>query len=430
MKVIFNNYQDILSYLSENDRSPENEVLNLSQCNFCFALDLHVLFFSLKERNYIFSHLSFNNSDFQNPVNLFPISRQSIDFNLDFHKCHFIDTITFTGVELCENLDFINTTFEKDVVFSELVFKKYLRLFGASFHANVTFAHLELNNKSIFFSINDDRTKFEGNLYFSNVVFYEAKFWNFIFKQDVIFQNTVFNCPALFYNSKFLGKTVLTSIETMGLTEFRNKVYFDNAEINDLNLENIVFDKVITFNYAKIENISIENVHCSGFPLSLVGTKIGNVTNEGTARFLKSEAMKSNDPFLIAELNTKEMNMHYRKLRWLNRTEFFDKIILFFNKYSTNFGDRWQQGVGFILLSWVLSFSSIIMLRDGIGSTFIWTDKKYLQEALEFLWQFGNVIILGHSYGILDILIFILGKVFIVYGVYQTIAAFRKYGRK
>jgi len=430
MKENFNDYSDVLDYLSKNDRSPENKVLNLTQCNFCFALNLEMLFFSLKESKYTFSYLHFQNSDFQNPVNLFLVNQESINFDIDFRGCHFFDIVEFSGAEFCRDINFINTIFEKEVKFSELVFKKCLRLFGTSFHANVYFANLELNNRSIFFTNNNDRTKFEGNLYFFNVTFNEAKFWDFVFLNDVFFQNTIFNCPALFNNSKFLGKTVLSSIETIGLTEFNNKVYFDYAEINDLNLENIVFDKVISFNYATIRSISIENVHCYGFPLSLVGTNIGKVRNEGTARFLKSEAMKSNDPFLIAELNTKEMNMHYNKLSWFKKKDFFDKTILFFNKYSTNFGDRWQQGVGFILLSWALSFSSIIMLRDGIGSTFIWFDKRYLKEALEFLWQFGSFEVLGRSCGILEILMFIFGKILIIYGVYQTIAAFRKYGRK
>jgi len=179
-----------------------------------------------------------------------------------------------------------------------------------------------------------------------------------------------------------------------------------------------------------IRNISIENVHCFGYPLSLVGANIGNVKDEGTARFLKSEAMKSNDPFLIAELNTKEMNMHYKILKWCSKKDFFDKIILFFNKYSTNFGERWQQGVGFTLFSWALSFSLIIMLRDGIGTTFIWFDSKYLKEALGFLWQFGSIEVLGSCFGLLGILIFIFSKILIAYGVYQTITAFRKYGRK
>lgn len=312
---------------------------------------------------------------------------------------------------------------------SQLVFRRYLRLFEASFRADVHFAHLELNNKSIFFTNIHDRTKFEGNLYFFNVVFLEAKFWDFVFTKDVYFHNTVFDCPAFFNNARFLGKTVFSSLETIGLTEFKNKMYFDNAEINDLNLERLVFEKVISFNYATIRNISIENVHCYGFPLSLVGTSIGNVKNEGTARFLKSEAMKSNDPFLIAELNAKEMTMHYEGLRW-KKKDFFDKIIFLLNKSSTNFGKRWEKGVLFIFLSWIFSFSLIVMLRDGIGRKFIWCDKDYLKEAVDFLWKFGSLDILGNNTCWADIFVFIIGKILIAYGVYQTITAFRKYGRK
>lgn len=447
MKEDFNDYPDILSYLDVCGINPDTKVINLNKCNFCFCLDLEMLFFSLNDRFSNLKLLIFKDSNFQKTVDLFLVNQEPIKdenlgiigfkslktkirFTLDFHGCHFFDTVKFSGAEFCRDINFVDSIFDKEVLFSELIFRNYIRLIKATFCANVNFAHLELNDKSILFTNLDDRTKFEGNLYFFNVVFCEAKFWDFVFYKDVYFQNTVFNCPVLFNNTKFLGKTVFSSIDTMGLTEFNNKVYFDNAEINDLYFIGIVFEKVISFNNATIRNISINNVHCYGIPMSLVGTAIGNVKDEGTARFLKTEAMKSNDPFLIAELNTKEMNMHYKKLRWFSKKDFFDKTILFLNKFSTNFGDRWQQGVAFILLSWTVAFSLIIMLRDGIGGTFIWFDRDYLKEAIGFLWQFGNIDILGSPCGILEIVIFILGKIFIIYGVYQTIAAFRKYGRK
>lgn len=447
MKEIFNDYSDVLSYLEKSGIDRESKNINLNKCNFCFKLDLDMLFFSLNNKYNNYSYLTFEDSDFQYPVSLFLVNQEpikdelgeltsykylktKIKFTLDFRGCHFFDTVEFSGIEFCKDLDFINAVFNKDVTFSELVFKSYLRLFEATFCGSATFAYLELNDKSIFFTNIHDRTKFDGDLIFFDVVFSEAKFWNFIFIKDVLFQNTVFNCPALFNKAKFQGKIVFSSIETIGLTEFNNKVYFDNAEISNLSLINIVIDKVFSFNYATIKNISIENVHCIGFPLSLVGTKFGKIKDEGTARFLKSEALKSNDPFLFAELNTIEMNLHYKKLRWCRKKDIFDKTILFLNKYSTNFGDRWQQGVAFILLSWTLSFSFIVMLRDGIGETFIWFNKSYLKESIAFIWQFGSIEILGHSTGILEIVLFVLGKILIIYGVYQTIAAFRKYGSK
>jgi len=445
MEVQFNNYDDVLAYLDKKDNSQRTKIIHLQKCKFSFSINLGTLFHILKDRNSDFNCLDFSDSIFQYPIKLCLINQKlvydnkknlidslfpktKLDFELDFSACQFLDTVRFSGIEFCSDLSFIKAVFVKEVVFSGLVFKRYLRLIETSFRADVQFDHLELNDKSIFFSTIHDRTKFEGNSYFSNVVFMEAKFWDFVFTKDVFFQNTVFDCPAFFNNTKFLGKTVFSSVETIGLSEFKNKIYFDNAEINELVLERLIFEKVISFNYAIIKNISIDNVHCYGFPLSLVGTSIGNVKNEGTARFLKSEAMKSNDPFLVAELNAKEMTMHYNELKW--RNNFFDKIIFLLNKISTNFGEKWQRGVLFIFLSWLLSFSLIITLRDGIGRTFIWFDNDYLKEAVSYIWQFGSLDVLGNTYGWVDIIVFIVGKILIAYGVYQTISAFRKYGKK
>ncbi len=72
----------------------------------------------------------------------------------------------------------------------------------------------------------------------------------------------------------------------------------------------------------------------------------------------------------------------------------------------------------------------LIMLRDGIGKTFIWSDENYRKEAINFLWQFSSLDILDNSYSWATILIFIISKILIIYGIYQTIAAFRKYGKK
>lgn len=452
MKIQFDDYTNILTYLAKADNVQEIKIINLRECVFNFNLDLDLLFRSLRDKYNEFDLLDFEGSIFKYPLDLsltnqesvydnknnldkFIYKKTKIDFKIDFSNCHFLKCVTFSGIEFCRDLNFINAIFEKKVQFSELIFKRYFRLFEATFKDNVHFAYLELNNKSIFFTTSHNRTKFEGNLYFFDVTFHEAKFWDFVFPKDVYFQNTIFNCPVFFNNSKFGGKIDFSSFETIGLTEFNNKVYFDNAELNELNLERIIFEKAASFNYTKINKISVDNVHCLGVSLSLVETKIEVVTNEGTARFLKAEAMKSNNPFLVAELNAKEMTMHYKGLKW--RKHFFDKLIFLLNKSSTNFGEKWEKGVLFIFLTWLFCFSLLVMLRDGIGRTFIWSDKEYIKEAVGFLWQFGSLGILKNSYlwtniivFIIGIIVFIVGKILIVYGVYQTIAAFRKYGKK
>jgi hypothetical protein len=445
MEKVFSEFSDVITYFDNNEVFLGNKFIYMRQCVFNFDLDLMILITALKERYDDIGYLDFRESTFNCQVDLFEInqtpiydelnniedyiySKTKIPYTLDFLGCQFNEIVTFTGVEFCGDLNLNKTKFYKEVKISDLVFKKYIRLTDAIFYSDVYFTHLELNKKAIFFTTETNRVKFEGNLFFFNVDFHQAKFWDFVFTKDVYFQNTVFHCPAFFNNTQFLGKLTFLSFETIGLTEFKNKVYFDNSTINELILERLVFDNLISFNHATIKNASIDNVHCSNIPLSLVGTKIDYVRNEGTARFLKNEAMKTNNPFLVADLNAKEMNLHFHDLKW--KTDFFDKMILLLNKISTNFGEKWQKGVLFIFLSWIISFSLIIMLRDGFGGTFIWFDRSYIRESMNFLWQFGSLDVLGYTYGWLDLFAFILGKMFIIYGVYQTIAAFRKYGKK
>jgi len=446
MRAKFNELSDIQSFLEENEpsRISNNKNIDLRECTFGFNLDINVLLSSLNYKYGNFENLCFRNSIFEFPVHLSLkkqtfiydekdkyqdciYSNSKIEFSIDFSNSHFLDKVKFNGIEFQEDIDFRNVVFENEVELSELKFKKYIRLFESTFKSDVHFANLEFNNKSIFFTNLNDRSKFEGNVYFFKVKFEEAKFWDFVFEKDVHFQNTIFNCPIFFNNAKFLGKTTFDSIETMGLTEFQNKVYFDNAVINNIEFNHLAFENAVSFNYAIIKEISINNVYCYKSPLSLVGTKIDKVKDEGTARFLKSEALKSNNAFLITELNAKEMNLHFKQLKW--KDQFFDKLIFLLNKISNNFGQKWERGVLFIFLSWVLSFSLIILLRDGLGKTFIWLDKEYLREAMSYLWQFGSLDVLGKEFSLFDILVFILGKTLIVYGIYQTIAAFRKYGK-
>ncbi|MBP1630981.1 MAG: hypothetical protein H6Q15_1874 [Bacteroidetes bacterium] len=111
-----------------------------------------------------------------------------------------------------------------------------------------------------------------------------------------------------------------------------------------------------------------------------------------------------------------------------------DRILLLLNTCSNNNGTSWIKGVIFTIISCFVFFSIYIMAKDGMGNVFIWTDEKYIGDALSYFWLFGGLDILKNSNK--DILIswyalipYILGKIFIGYGIYQTISAFRKFGK-
>lgn len=425
-----NSIDDFRKYIEENNKSlPKGEKVSYlieevkidEPCTFNFDVEL----ISLKTLFPKCTIFSFIGSTFTRPVLFYPSYK--IDYHLHFDSCHFLSKVDFREIKFLRDIDFIKSTFHEDVIFFKIVFHEHFRLFGSTFQ-NVTFAYLALNEKFILFTGRDDRTIFKGNVYFQNVDFHEAKFWDFYFPKDVTFQDASFYCTTFFNRSKFLGLTTFISTESLGSSKFLKRVYFNDAEISNLSLQDLTIENVIFFSKATIKQILIKNVYCDGAFLSFDGTTIDHIADESTARFIKTEAIKSNNPFLFSESVAREMNLHYKRLSW-NR-DFFDKLILFLNKNSTDFGEKWYQGVAFILISWVLSFSLIIRLRDGYKEPFIWCNKEYLKEAINFLWQFGNLDVLGDSFDMLSIIIFIFGKILIIYGVYQTITAFRKYGKR
>lgn len=420
----FNNLEEFYDYLEYQQGVKNDDGLIIKSCTFNFE----VLLDRIQARVPGLALISFSDSIFKFPVKAFA-SKEKLElrFELKFDSCSFLGKVDFRGIKFLRDIDFIKSVFHEDVTFSEIVFNGCFRLSGSTFQ-NVKLAYLTLNEKFILFTGRADRTIFKGNVYFQNVDFYEAKFWDFHFQQDLIFQDTCFYCTAFFNKSKFLGKTIFRSTDTLGISKFQKRAYFNDAEISNLLFEGLTIEKFIFFTNATIKTISIKNVYCDGVSVSLENTTIGNIEDEGTARFLKTEAMKSNNPFLVSELVAKEMTLRYESLKW--KKDFFDKLIFLLNKCSTNFGEKWQKGVCFIVLTWLASFILIILLRDGFNSIIKLFDKAYLKEAINYLWQFGNLDVLGDSFGVLSIITFILGKIFIIYGVYQTITAFRKYGKR
>ena len=131
--------------------------------------------------------------------------------------------------------------------------------------------------------------------------------------------------------------------------------------------------------------------------------------------------------YLISKLSTSETSgiaLVKNKIDAL-----LDLAILYLNKWSNSHGNNFLKGILFTLAMWFVFFSWFIITRDGIGKNFIWTDGQYLKEAVNYLWIFNGIeeIVKNNSVTWKNIIPYFLGKILITYGIYQTIAAFRKY---
>lgn len=200
--------------------------------------------------------------------------------------------------------------------------------------------------------------------------------------------------------------------------------------------------------------------------------------NDECALILKQQAQKRSDTYLISKHKAEELNhllitltlkpVKDLMIKSLNNTKsikeqflgliekiklslrllflsgifaiFYEKnFVLWMNKYSNNFGLSWFRGAVFtICVSFLFYTLYIITIQDVVWfskiSSWLIFDAEYWKRVIEFLWLPSGLNELTElnklkSISLWSYLWFVLGKIFVAYGMYQTISAFRKYGK-
>lgn len=117
--------------------------------------------------------------------------------------------------------------------------------------------------------------------------------------------------------------------------------------------------------------------------------------------------------------------------------DFRDRILLFLNKISNNFGTNWMAGVNFTILIGLITLLPIIWLIDFNYNDILFFDPSP-NGIGNFLYNLGQIIniaewsdikIYGTEITSWSYVWLFIGRIFIGYGYYQTIQAFRKYGK-
>jgi hypothetical protein len=153
---------------------------------------------------------------------------------------------------------------------------------------------------------------------------------------------------------------------------------------------------------------------------------------------LATAFQRQGDTVSQLEYQSREIGEHYHGLAWTWRN-LFQKFNLLLNYVSNNFGRRWIQGFIFSVAVGILLFSAVLWSTEeysfgfktqwGLFPAFV----KFMNplrffdlDNLFFVSQKQRVVgFSGWSY-FWDF----LGRVLLAYGYYQTIQAFRRFGRK
>jgi hypothetical protein len=271
-------------------------------------------------------------------------------------------------------------------------------------------------------------TNYENNIQFRNIETKKLNVQNFTNFATVIFQNFKSNSAV---DSEF-------HIENSNL----GNTSFINCKLKSFAVVNIIDSLLNKMSISNVEWFESKKVNEQNEPKDQdYWAKKREVFKQ-----LKDCLEENKDRIHALDFKSYEMKAYQKELR-NSQGRYADKVLLVLNWLSNNHGLSWAKGVWFTLGCWLISCLLFVMVRDGIA--FPWDDDclflpsnlAFWKEAIGFLWLpegldglvKSNNALFDTSSGwgrlVIGTFLFLLGKVAVAYGIFQTISAFRKYGK-
>ncbi|WP_010664007.1 pentapeptide repeat-containing protein [Marinilabilia salmonicolor] len=377
-------------------KSVFNEIIKLERCVF----EKHVSFQSAFFRNgFDFKNVNFNYICSFNQLN-----------NKESEPCSSISLSSF-------NLR--NIEFKDRVFFNDAKFRKALYLKNCKFHEKVQFHSVNFLNTANF-----DNTTFYNLVDFYYAEFNSPQIFHLTdFLDRAIFSNTVFHNQLSFIHCK----TQTDSFINFESAEFKQSLDISRANFNcETNFWNIKIEKksIIPNQFNVYNTDGLEDISND-----LISKKALQKLRE-SYRIIKNSLRKSGNEINALKFKSYEMIVFERELRLWDK----GKTILFFSKWSNHHGLNWGRGFLFTVFS-ACVFLYIFLIIPNNGLEWSCTRQARLETLSAFV-QFLNLTewnpilwgkdINSYNYGYL---VLFCSRIFISYGYYQTISAFRRYGR-
>ncbi|MCD4665732.1 MAG: hypothetical protein K8R68_10730, partial [Bacteroidales bacterium] len=221
------------------------------------------------------------------------------------------------------------------------------------------------------------------------------------------------------------------------LSTFRKNVEIIDSKINNSSFQSVLFEQPANFTGTCLTKTNFVGTAFKEFGL-FKNCNI-EIANRETFRIVKHELLKLNNKIDALIYHEKEMKAYWKELwvgAWHNNTS--EKFILFMNRISNGFGLNWLRGIGFTFLTALIFFIPYLLCLKNPYFQLGWESWPVFWEVtgqtikyyVQFLYAAYNFDFMeeykprGFAY-VLDM----VGRIFITYGYYQTIQAFRKYGR-
>ncbi|MBI9042829.1 hypothetical protein [Lutibacter sp.] len=423
------------------------EISNFFNVTFLDVVDFETTIFRSRE-------ICFRSSTFKKSANFMDTQFAG---KLDLQYCNFSGEVLLNYANKFNKtlntplkIELDGSTFEKKVIF-------YNRHFDSSSFSNTKFKAL-----SDFFnaSFNEDMC-FDKTDFLGTTVFAEAKFY-----KKAIFLYTQVSRNMILRNTQFLGGVNLALINFIG------EGYINTLEIkiHDVPSDGIVSENTYDYLNEKInvshkrasyrilkhealkQNNKIDALVFHGVEMQTHLKELNEIKRlvNKSLNLLISRYRKVHKSFInlqLFKLKTKKylpvkwvliftiFNSHILKIKRFKHDDrgFWNRWILRLNKFSNNFGLNPGRGIAFTVLTTIV-FYFIFLIFLSKECNCLEFDIKNLGETFKYGVQFFNLSKWDYEPYKIDtynwaLIVLVFGRIFIGFGMYQTIQAFRKYGR-
>lgn len=361
------------------------------------------------------------------------------------------------GVEIKDSLfatyfDIIEGVFQKDFKIHKSEFHGDCTIQGGSFSQKLQLSDNTFNKGISFTSTSSDltkQTKIQELLLLNTNHLVEIKASANITHLNI--QNRITSEGKININGNYFEKITFSQVINEGRIELTSVKGGSLFRIIDSNLDNAIFKGVQfdSFEDIRIQNSKLNNISTidSHFP-SQSEKVYTSIDNKGySTRDPKKMAEIYNQLYLAMQKqgNKKEELAYYAEyLNWQKKDYYESKnyvawLSLLLYYMSTNFGKNWVQGVGitiYLTIVFYFLFSLILSYFEGkLGWEYL--NGHHISRHVRNVTIFFNPVHrLEHisdpekPVHWFPTIIDFIGRIFIGYMIYQTVTAFRRFGRK
>ncbi|WP_418499571.1 pentapeptide repeat-containing protein [Flagellimonas sp.] len=300
---------------------------------------------------------------------------------------------------------------------------QYLTNFSDAKLHNASFSNSSFDQDVKFDRMKLSYDKFGSARSFTECQFQSAYFNEVDFGERCFFNGSIFNKNALFI---FCGNGLETLADFSGCRFFKD-VYFNSTQFKSLTSKNSYFFGMCSFEETKFKEIEFErNIFEKAAFFDGIEISELDSCSRKTLRTIKQELQRTENRIDYNIFKAAELNAYKKELK---KNQWEEAFILWLNNLSSKHGLNWLRSSIFTLTIAMLSYIAYFITENYSSEVSLNIDSinYFLIGYFKFLIPtynppFQNGLSLWFQY-----LPYIIGKIFITYGIYQTIQAFRKF---